>query len=187
MSLKTTTYLIRHAHADWYDDEARPLSRAGRESARQVADRLGSRPIAAVYTSPARRSRETVEPLVTHLGLRARVVPDLRERELPVVPRDEFEGLIRQAWDLPEKALRGGESNVVAQVRGLKVLRTAMAEHHGSEVALATHGNLLTLMLNALDPSFGYDFWSQLSFPDIYRLAFDGQELRGVERLWEAT
>jgi 2,3-bisphosphoglycerate-dependent phosphoglycerate mutase len=125
--------------------------------------------------------------LVEQLGLQAQVVPDLRERELPVVPRDEFEALVRQAWALPEEAPRGGESNAVAQVRGLTVLRTTVARHHGSEAALATHGNLLTLMLNALDPGFGYDFWLRMSFPDIYRLAFDRNELRGVERLWSAT
>jgi 2,3-bisphosphoglycerate-dependent phosphoglycerate mutase len=61
-----------------------------------------------------------------------------------------------------------------------------VVRHHGSQAALVTHGNLLTLMLNALDPGFGYQFWRQLSFPDIYQLTFAGEELRGVERLWDA-
>jgi 2,3-bisphosphoglycerate-dependent phosphoglycerate mutase len=50
---------------------------------------------------------------------------------------------------------------------------------------VATHGNLLALVLNALDPRFGYEFWRQLSFPDIYQLALHGRELRAVERLWQ--
>ena len=187
MSLRTTIYLIRHAHADWRDDDARPLSHVGSKTAHLVADRLASRPIAALYTSPSTRSRETVEPLAKRLGLHAEEVPDLRERELPVVPPNEFDSLIRQAWDLPEEAPRGGESNVRAQVRGLAVLRAVVVRHHGSQAVLATHGNLLTLMLNALDPSFGYQFWRQLSFPDIYQLQFDDDEFRGVERLWDAV
>jgi 2,3-bisphosphoglycerate-dependent phosphoglycerate mutase len=186
MSSGTTIYLIRHAHADWRDDDARPLSRAGSSAAHLVADRLASRPIAALYTSPSTRSRETVEPLAKRLGLPAEVVPDLRERELPVIPPDEFDSVVRQAWDLPGEAPRGGESNVRAQVRGLAVLRAVVVRHHGSQAALVTHGNLLTLMLNALDPGFGYQFWRQLSFPDIYQLTFAGEELRGVERLWDA-
>jgi 2,3-bisphosphoglycerate-dependent phosphoglycerate mutase len=125
--------------------------------------------------------------LAKRLGVHAEVVPDLRERELPVIPPDEFDSLVRQAWDLPGEAPGGGESNVRAQVRGLAVLRAVVVRHHGSQAGLVTHGNLLTLMLNALDPSFGYQFWRQLSFPDIYQLTFAGEELRGVERLWDAA
>jgi 2,3-bisphosphoglycerate-dependent phosphoglycerate mutase len=62
-----------------------------------------------------------------------------------------------------------------------------VAVHVRSEVVLATHGNLLALVLNALDPNFAYEFWCRLSFPDIYELAFNGTDLRGVERLWDAA
>ena len=180
----TICYLVRHAHAEWRDDDSRPLSMAGSDAARVVAERLASRPIAAVYTSPSRRSVETVEPLASLLGLLPEVVPDLRERELPTVPAGEFEALVREAWRLPAEAPRGGESNVQAQVRGLAVVRAVVARHAGSQVVIATHGNLLALVLNALDPSFGYEFWRGLSFPDVYQVAFSGAEFCGVERLW---
>jgi len=183
----TTIYLIRHAHATWRQDEDRRLSRAGLRAAALVADCLASRPIVAVYTSPSIRSVETVEPLARRLGLRPEPVPDLRERELPVVPPGEFEALVRRAWSSAADAPGGGESNVQAQARGLAVVRTVVARHIGAEVVLATHGNLLALVLNALDSRFGYEFWRGLSFPDIYRLAFDGLALRDVERLWDAA
>ena len=54
------------------------------------------------------------------------------------------------------------------------------------DVALATHGNLLALALNGLDPSFGYEFWRRLSFPDVYGLTLDGRRLIGVERIWDS-
>src|SRR5688572_19168856 len=175
----TICYLVRHAHAEWRDDDSRPLSKAGNEAARVVAERLASRPIAAVYTSPSRRSVETVEPLASRLGLLPEVLPDLRERELPTVPPGEFEALVREAWRLPAEASRGGESNVQAQVRALAVVRAVVARHAGSQVVIATHGNLLALILNALDPSFGYEFWRGLSFPDVYQVAFSGAEFCG--------
>jgi 2,3-bisphosphoglycerate-dependent phosphoglycerate mutase len=143
-----------------------------------VAERLSGRPIAAIYTSPSRRSVETVEPLARCLGLRPELVPDLRERELPAVPAAEFEALVREAWSAPDQAPRGGESNVRAQIRGLAVVRTVAERHVGSQVVLATHGNLLALVLNALDQKFSYEFWRRLSFPDIYQLTFAGAELR---------
>jgi 2,3-bisphosphoglycerate-dependent phosphoglycerate mutase len=156
------------------------------KAAHVVAERLAGRPIVAVYTSPSRRSVETVEPLARYLGLRPEVVPDLRERELPAVPLEEFEAAIREAWTSPDEAPRGGESNVRAQRRGLAVVRTVAERHVGSHVVLATHGNLLALILNALDQTFAYECWRRLSFPDIYQLTFVGAELRRVERLWDA-
>ena len=187
MGAGTTIYLIRHAHADWRDDDERPLSSAGVDAAQSVAARLATQPIAALYTSPSRRSIETVEPLASRLGLHLEVVRDLRERELPAVSLDEFDSFVQQAWNDPNQSPCGGESNVQAQVRGLAVVRDVVARHVGSQVVLATHGNLLALVLHALDPSFGYEFWRRLSFPDIYQLTFDGLELRGVERQWDAA
>jgi broad specificity phosphatase PhoE len=187
MRPETAIYLVRHAHAEWRDDDQRPLSNAGIEAARVVADSLASRPIAAVYTSPSRRSVETVEPLASRLRLHPEVVPDLRERELPPVPPGDFEALIREAWVRPADAPRGGESNVRAQARGLAVLRTVLARHAGSQAVLGTHGNLLALVLNALDPTCAYEFWCRLSLPDIYQMSFDGTEYRGVERLWDGA
>jgi 2,3-bisphosphoglycerate-dependent phosphoglycerate mutase len=187
MVATTTIYLLRHAHAEWRDDDGRPLSGAGIKAAQLVADRLASRPVAAVYTSPSRRSIETVGPLASRLGLRPEVVSDLGERRLPAVPSDEFEALVSQAWHSPDEAPCGGESNVRAQVRGLTVVRAVLVGHLGSQVVLATHGNLLALVLNALDPRFGYEFWRQLSFPDLYQLMFDGSDLRDVAHLWDAA
>jgi len=183
----TTIYLLRHAHAEWREDEGRPLSSDGVNAVHVVAERLSGRPIAAVYTSPSRRSVETVQPLALGLGLRPEVVPDLRERELPPVPPEEFEALVREAWSSPDQSPRGGESNVRAQIRGLAVVRTVADRHVGSQVVLATHGNLLALVLNALDGKFAYEFWRRLSFPDIYRLTFAGAEFHLVERVWDAS
>jgi 2,3-bisphosphoglycerate-dependent phosphoglycerate mutase len=183
----TTIYLIRHAHAKWRHDESRPLSEAGIKAAAMLADRLSSRPIVAVYTSPSTRSVETVQPLAKRLGLRLEPIPDLRERELPVVPPSEFDALVRQAWSNPDEVPGGGESNVRAQARGLAVVQTILARHVGSQVVVGTHGNLLALILNGLDSRFAYDFWRELSFPDIYKLEFDGSKLLGVERLWDTA
>lgn len=180
----TTLYLVRHAHAEWSQDDTRALSPDGAATAGLVADRLAVRPIAAIYTSPSRRSFETIDPLAQRLGLRLTVVPDLQERRLPVVLPDQFEALVRQAWSAPAESPGGGESNVQAQVRGLAVVRTIVERHAGTHVVLSTHGNLLALMLNALDSTFGYAFWQGLSFPDIYQVVLDGTELRSVQRLW---
>jgi 2,3-bisphosphoglycerate-dependent phosphoglycerate mutase len=180
----TTIYFVRHAHADWRNDDDRALSANGSKAALVVANQLATRPIVAIYSSPSRRSVETVEPLARRLGLSLHVIADLRERTLPVVPPDQFEGLVRRAWSFPSEAPNGGESNVQAQARSVAIVQSVVTRHAGAHVVLATHGNLLALALNALDAQFGYEFWQRLSFPDIYQLVFDRTELRNVTRLW---
>jgi 2,3-bisphosphoglycerate-dependent phosphoglycerate mutase len=178
-------YLVRHAHAVWTRDEARPLSPSGSADARRLADLLEPQPIGAVYSSPSRRALDTVAPLAARLGLVAELVPDLRERELPAVPVGDFDAVVRDTWTSPHAAPHGGETNAAAQARGLAVLRRVLSVHGGTHVVLGTHGTLLALMLNGFEPSFDYAAWQRLSFPDVYRLDFDAGRLRHTERMWK--
>ncbi|MNH46104.1 hypothetical protein D3C79_1087550 [compost metagenome] len=52
-------------------------------------------------------------------------------------------------------------------------------------IALGTHGDILTLMLNYFDPQqFHYEFLKSSSMPDIYRAEFEGKQLLKVVREW---
>jgi 2,3-bisphosphoglycerate-dependent phosphoglycerate mutase len=143
----TTLYLVRHAHADWEPDDARPLSEAGRSAARTVTELLSAFPIIAIYSSPARRSIETISDLAERVGLCPTVVPDLRERELLPIPAADFERVVQESWNAPTIAT-GGESNSAAQTRALAVVRQLLIRHAGEHLVIATHGNLLALILN---------------------------------------
>ncbi len=56
-----------------------PLSDAGREEAHRLAARLRGAPIAAVWTSPLRRARETAEIVAAALGVEPVVCAELTE------------------------------------------------------------------------------------------------------------
>jgi 2,3-bisphosphoglycerate-dependent phosphoglycerate mutase len=183
----SVVFLIRHAHSEWTPDEQRSLSKQGTASAQQVAVRLGDEPITAIYSSPSRRAVDTVAPLAEHLGLDIYMVENLREREVPPVPLSEFEPMIREAWLDPESSPGGGESNVEAQARGVAVVKRILAMHPQQHVVISTHGNLLALILNGLDRAYGYDFWRELTFPDIYRLQFDFDRLLKAERVGDTA
>lgn len=182
----TTVFLVRHAHSDWSSGEARSLSKQGAATARLLGDRLSDLPISAIYSSSSRRAVETVSPLAERLGLEITMVERLRERDVPEVALGEFEQLIEEAWRSPEVSPRGGESNSHAQARGMDVLKKIVARHPGQQIVIATHGNLMALIMNGFDQSYDYEFWRRLSFPDVYRLTFDGDRLTSAERTWEA-
>lgn len=179
----TTIYLVRHAHADWRHDDSRSLSPAGCEAARALGERLAAFPIAAIYSSPHRRSIETIATLADRLGITPHLIADLRERALPPVGPDEFERVVEETWRTPDVAVRGGESNRAAQARGVAVVRDLIQRHDGEHVVAATHGTLLALILNGLDAMYGYDFWKQLQFPDTYCLTFESSSLKNVQRV----
>jgi len=180
----TIVYLVRHAHARWEASEERPLSDQGRAAAADLAGWFGSTPIAAIYSSPARRAIETIQPLADARGILPRIVPDLRERELVVGLGTTFEAAVEAAWRSPATGSGGTESNRAAAARGIRALQEIVSAHRDQCVVVSTHGNLLALMLNSLDSSYGYETWRALTFPDVYRLDFLEGAPTHVERVW---
>jgi len=153
-------------------------------AARRVAEILAPFPIDGIYSSPARRARETVAPLAESLGLPILVEPDLRERQLGDSSEADFQRAVEATWRDPRSAYPGGESNAVAQQRGVAVV-SRLLQHAGAHRVLATHGNLLALVLQHFDPTVGFPFWQSLTMPDIYRLIVGRSGEAAIDRLWE--
>jgi phosphohistidine phosphatase len=67
-------FLVRHAHSDPGDpDELRPLSKKGREQAREVGERLAGAAPEVVVSSPLLRARETADAIAKATGSSVRV------------------------------------------------------------------------------------------------------------------
>lgn len=187
MSLAHRFFLVRHAQADWQPDETRSLSHQGRVDAERIADILASEPVVAIYSSPYRRARETVEPLARRLGMVVEEMADLRERSLGTDWESDWEATIRSTWENFSLAYpEGGETNAEALKRARRAYLELSKRHRDEEIVVATHGNLLVLMLRLLDPTKGFDFWRRLSQPDIYRLDVDGSGAFELQRLWHS-
>ncbi|MFF2092405.1 histidine phosphatase family protein [Paenibacillus sp. NPDC058174] len=182
----TTLYLVRHAHSVYSSDEwNRPLSERGTEDALKVADRLKNEKITAVLSSPYKRAIQTVEGLAEIHSLKIVLEEDFRERLLAAEPVDDFNHAIEKVWTEPSFSWEGGESNLIAQERGVGALHRVLQRYEGENIAIGTHGNIMVLIMNALDTRFDFAFWRQLEMPDIYKLSFDGLNLIEVTRMWE--
>lgn len=180
----TIFYLVRHAHAHWQPSEDRPLSERGMKDADRVADILEAYPIQFIYASPYRRAAQTVEPLAYLRNLPITALSDLRERDLAGEPVADFDAAIKAVWRDPTFAHPGGESNVVAQERGIQALNQLHQQHPNAHVVVASHGNLLALILQYFDSSLGYEFWQALQMPDIYRLVISSADEMALTQLW---
>jgi 2,3-bisphosphoglycerate-dependent phosphoglycerate mutase len=162
----------------------RPLSVQGFVDAIRLADLMEGYPIDTIFTSPYTRARQTVEPLAERLGSPLSTELDLRERDLGDGPFEDFLQAVAAVWQNPTFAHPGGESNLAAQQRGVAVVERLKKAHPGDQIVLATHGNLMALILQHYEPSINFEFWKALTLPDIYTLDFRESEGGILQRIW---
>jgi phosphohistidine phosphatase len=80
-------FLVRHAEAAPGDpDELRPLTEAGRATARLLGERLATEPVDAIVSSPLLRARETAERI-------ARPTQLVAETDSRLAPGADAQGL----------------------------------------------------------------------------------------------
>jgi 2,3-bisphosphoglycerate-dependent phosphoglycerate mutase len=164
----TTFYLVRHAQADWSQDEERPLSGQGRRDSIDLAFGLARYPITIIYSSPYRRARTTVGTLSLWTGVPVAVADELRERAMGDTGDLSFLDAVETLWRDPSFAFPGGESNEEARERGVDVLERMVQHYPDDYIVVSTHGNLMALMLQHIDPSVDFEFWRALTMPDVY-------------------
>ena len=178
--------LVRHAEpvpvgTPGTTDDDRPLTDAGSAAANELADELEDFHITAVYSSPYTRSVRTVTPLAQRRNLHVHLLDDLRERRFSVEPFPDWPAALERAWADADYALPGGESGRAAQRRAVATLDLVRSRHpDGGRVVLGSHGNLISLILQVLEPDVGYAFHMAMPTPAVYRLNHDGHRWRVV-------
>jgi 2,3-bisphosphoglycerate-dependent phosphoglycerate mutase len=174
--------LVRHAEPipqgtpGWEErDDERPLTADGLRQADELALELDPYHFVAAYSSPYTRAVQTVAPTTRRREMELHLLDDLRERRLTLTPRADWADVLARAWADPDYALPGAESGRAAQRRGLGVLDLLRARHaEGGRLLLGSHGNLISLILQALEPAVGHDFHRAMPMPAVYHLEHDG-------------
>jgi len=150
---------VRHGLTDWNED-GRLLGRIdvglndrGRAQAEAAAEVLGALPVAAVYSSPQRRTRETAEPIAARLNLDVTVDEGLDEVWLCEAWQGKTVAELRGDEDL-ERTLddpmhRGGSIEPVADVaeRAVAAVERIRQLHPGETVVAVSHGDPLRTIL----------------------------------------
>lgn len=165
----TEMYLIRHADAlpaadaavqGQYDDQ--PLSELGCLQSRALAARMSVLPLAAIYSSPIKRARQTASFLAASCGLAIQIEHDVREVGCPPLVSQETDGraaAIRASLSEVETAiLRSGiwsqipgcEPSAILRARLLSAITRIANQHVGQRVAIVTHSGAINAYLAAL-------------------------------------
>lgn len=142
--------LVRHALPVRVDatPDGRPadpgLAPAGVEQAARLVRALALDEVTALYTSPARRARQTAEPLSRALGLEPVVEPGLAEfdvQDTAYVPVEELRAAGDPRW---HALVRGdlyssGVDPAAFRARVVAAVEAVVARHPGGRAVLFSH------------------------------------------------
>ncbi len=153
----TRIFLIRHgkpveeARGRCYGRTDFSLSPEGHRQMEQVAQQLANEPIAAVYTSPLTRARESAAAISNA----AQVIPGLSE-----INFGEFEGLtydeialrypdIYNQWMTAPTEVRfpGGENLADMRRRVLRAFQSICVGKEGQTIAIVSHGGVNRILI----------------------------------------
>lgn len=167
---KVKIYLIRHGQTDW-NVEGRlqgwkdiPLNEEGRAQAGRLAERMESRPVSQIFTSPQKRAYETAKAVADRQNLPLVIIPELMEISYGVWEGKTGQEVFSTQEALYEEWENGGKgpegSETLAQVYGRckKAWEQVKSQLKG-DCALVSHGSLLSCFLTVLlgdDPVLEY-------------------------------
>ncbi len=157
--------LVRHGETRWNHENRIlghteiALNKTGRKQAAQLAVALKDEKVAAIYSSPLRRARETADKIARGLGLE--VVTDNAFKEIDAGELDglTFEDLTErygdflEEWMMDDPSLRmpGGESKTELQERTWPAVERIVREHPDGVVILVSHSlAILSIISRAL-------------------------------------
>lgn len=166
--MRSTIIFVRHCESSGQTPEA-PLTAKGFADARALAPRLAALGIDSVYSSHYARAVQTIEPFAAAHSLPINIEPRVRERLLSAEPLDDWLEHMRLSFENFDHRAPGGETLREAQARGLAALQRIFDDGVAS-AAVVSHGNLLSSLLNRMNPTFGFDSWRTMPNPALYRV-----------------
>lgn len=164
-------FLIRHCSAKGQEPTAE-LTDEGREQAVRLAEVLVDKQIEVVVSSPYQRAIATIRPFCERHHLTLQTDERLKERVLSSENHNDWMEKLKTTYMDLDLKYEGGESSNEAMSRGIAVIHDLL-DRPEQNIALVTHGALLSLILKLFDSSIGFEEWKDLKNPDIYHIKFD--------------
>lgn len=136
-----------------------------------------------VIFSPFLRAVQSVEPLCQKQNLKIEIDERLSERILSTDPLPDWLEKLKATFQDMELSYEGGESSNEATKRIVNVVEEALKNEH-ENILMATHGNLMSLLIKFFNQDFGFEQWQNLTNPDVVLLRFTNKKVH-LERLWK--
>jgi probable phosphoglycerate mutase len=153
----TSILLIRHATHELVGKKILGrtpgvhLNASGRRQADQLAEKLSTLPIDAVYCSPLERTRESAEPLARRLGLRCSVAEEFDELDMGDWTNRTLGELELSfdwhKWNTHRSETTPPKGESMQQVQERVLGKIAALHEHFHCIAIFTHGDVIRAAL----------------------------------------
>lgn len=179
----TKVYFVRHAQPNFShkEDRTRPLTPEGKKDAEAVTDFLKDKNIDVFYSSPYKRSIDTITNAASYYSKSIIIDERLREREKGI-NSNNF-GMFQKRWADFDYCEENGESIRTVQKRNIEALTDILKNNSDKNIVIATHGTALSTILNFYNPKFGCDDFLRIIdwMPYIIELDFLEEKLLSVK------
>jgi 2,3-bisphosphoglycerate-dependent phosphoglycerate mutase len=181
----TKVYFIRHAKPDYsiHDDLTRPLTEEGCKDCKKVTEFLQDKGITKVFSSPYKRSFDTVKDFAETLGINIKIVEDFRERKIDSVWIEDFNAFAKEQWSNFEYKLSDGENLNEVQKRNITALHNILKENDNENIVIGTHGTALGTIINHYNKNFDYKEFERIKgyMPFVVCIEFQGVNVLNIE------
>lgn len=181
----TSIYFVRHAQPDyeWEEDHTRPLTAEGARDSEKVYETLKDIKLDHAFSSPYKRSIDTIRHCADSHGLE--IFTDARLRERTKGANGNIYGMFQRRWSDFDYHEEGGESLSQVQKRNIEALFEVLDRHQDENILIGTHGTALSTILNYYDQNYGCsNFLRMIDYmPYIIRMDFKGRKCVGKEEL----
>jgi broad specificity phosphatase PhoE len=187
-----TLILIKHATP--VKDPSRAsheweLSEEGRTQAIKLASELQSQNLAIdlVCTSDEPKAQETGQIIAAEFDRPLSVVKELAEHDrsnVPVMATRDFISSVAQFFKEPNRLVLGRETARDAKARITRAIEQIMSEHGGKNVAIVSHGTVISLFAAELLNEDAFQLWRRMGLPSYIVIDWDHREIvRVVDRV----
>jgi broad specificity phosphatase PhoE len=146
------------------------LSADGRSLSRHFALQLAPHNLNTFITSEEAKARETGEIMAGILSLPCQTAPGLQEHARQTMPYYErvadFTAAIAHFFAHPDELVLGEETAAQALHRFETAVQHILKAHPVGNLAIVTHGTVLSLFLHHHNPNLDvFEFWQKLTLP----------------------
>lgn len=176
-------FFVRHAQPEhnWEDDRTRPLTQEGKIDSQSVKRFFKDKKIDNFYSSPYKRSIDTIADSAAYFDKEIHIDERFREREKGTDGNNHE--MFKKRWENHQFHEEGGESIAMVQKRNMAALTDILVENQkkseDTSIVIGTHGTALSTILNYYDREYNCDSFLRIIdwMPYIIELDFDGENL----------
>ncbi len=180
--------LIRHSQPEIESNVPSALwhlSKIGRDKCAILAEKLAPYGIRNIVSSQEPKAIDTAQIIASILGATFCVGDGLIEHDRSdetFIDREQFEEQVARFFDKPIELVFGNESADQAHRRFALALMRVIAEHRDQNIAVVTHGTVMTLFVSRAVGLEPFTFWKELGLPSFVVLTLPSLEIVTVQK-----